>query len=316
MKSLAWHHMVAAALLPALLTLLTPAGPALAAETRVAGWVEPDPATGQPPTRAFELLRAGKKVAYGEAGLQACDEIKLTDRAATVRITLASAQRMRLDARTPSAKLPCTERGLLPDIWAALGTVLAGADARADRAAAMASRGESSAPMALDVPALAAPSARLVAGERSIYLRWVGGVGPFTVTLQERKTGRVVARQAGISAREVWLPKARIDPGNYRLELRQAAGQELLAVAEENLVVEPATALPAPAPALARAELPADVRAIFRADQLVAFEDGRWTLEALQQVAAIKPSSAASAQWLDRHGGVAEVMTAAKPAPR
>jgi hypothetical protein len=46
-----------------------------------------------------------------------------------------------------------------------------------------------------------------------------------------------------------------------------------------------------------------EARALFYADYLAALDDGRWTLEALQRVAALPAQSPAVRQWLLRYGG-------------
>jgi hypothetical protein len=287
---------------------------ASASAARVAGWVNPDPDTGKLPLRAFSVLRKGKRVAYDESLLQACDVVDLVDPEVTVHITLANSRRQRLGVTkdaTRSLRVPCTERGMPESLIAALQAAIGGPETRAERAAAMASRsidtGASRAKPALAAPVLDAQTNTLLAGQRAVFLRWVGGTAPFTVALQD-STGRVLASRTGLRTREVRLPSVRLQPGRHRLLIGQARGESVVGIAEDALEVAPAEHLPAAPPALVQAleqsGLPADARTIFRADQLASLEGGRWTLEAAQSVAAIQPATAASRQWLDRHAGV------------
>jgi hypothetical protein len=278
--------------------------PALAAPTQAAGWVDVDPVTGKVPAESFKVLRDKKPLDY-EGALQACDEIELTRPDVILTIWLSDATQKRLGPGVGSRlALDCSQRGLSMRLLSMLQAALTPSAARANRAAAMASRSVDADKEALPLaaPLLDAPSNSVLAGQRSLYLRWVGGVGPFAISLQD-STGRVLARRSGLGVRETTLPTAALLPGTYRLEITQAAGLQPPGIAEDKLIVQAADSRPAMPPELAAANLPASVRALFYADFLVAQGDGRWTLEAAQIVAAIRPATPASRQWLDRYAG-------------
>ncbi len=267
----------------------------------VAGWVEPDPKTLVVPTSAFRLDRAGKAIAYPEAGLQACDRLKLLDEKAVVRIRLASNLRMQLDAETPGLQLeiPCSERSIAASLAAALRAMIGSAQQRKQRVGALT---RDIAPLAL--PALfAAPQSSIAAGRRTLYVAWTGGAGPYSIQLLRTSDGREVVSRANISAHSVLLPPADIEPGEYTLWVRNRAGYRIEGIREDGIVAVAPGAVPAMPEVLKAAGLTDEARALFYADYLAAQDDGRWTLEALQRVAALPSQSPAVRQWLLRYGG-------------
>jgi hypothetical protein len=273
--------------------------PAQAVE--VAGWVEPDPTTQAVPTSAFRLTRAGKTITYPEAGLQACDKLTLADDKAIVRVRLASNLRMQLDASSPGQQIevPCDQRGIAADLAAALRAMIRGIEQRGRVRVATMTR--DIAPLA--VPALVASQANIVAGTRALYIAWTGGVGPFSVQVSNAADGREVVRQTTIERHSVRLPVADFAPGNYTLWVRNRAGYRVEGVREDGLVVVTASEVPMLPEVLKSSALSDEARTLFYADYLVGQDDGRWTLEALQRVAALPAQSPAVRQWLFRYGG-------------
>lgn len=267
----------------------------------VAGWVEPDPKTQSVPGAAFRLERAGKAIAYPEVGLQACDRLKLLDEKAVVRIRLASNLRMQLDAETPGLQIeiPCSERSIAAGLAAALRAMIGGAEQRKQRVGALT---RDIAPLALPALLVASQSG-IAAGRRALYVAWTGGVGPYSVQLLRAGDGREVASRANIGAHSVLLPLADIEPGAYTLWVRNRAGYRIEGIREDGIVAVPPGAVPAMPEVLKAGGLTDEARALFYADYLAAQDEGRWTLEALQRVAALPAQSPAVRQWLLRYGG-------------
>lgn len=267
----------------------------------VAGWVEPDAKTLVVPTSAFRLDRAGKAIAYPDVGLQACDRLKLLDDKAVVRIRLASNLRMQLDAETPGLQLeiPCNERSIAASLAAALRAMIGGAEQRKQRVAALT---RDIAPLAL--PALfVAPQSSIAAGRRALYVAWTGGAGPYSIQLLRASDGREVVSRANIGTHSVLLPPADIEPGAYTLWVRNRAGYRIEGIREDGIVAVAPGAVPAMPEVLKASGLTDEARALFYADYLAAQDEGRWTLEALQRVAALPSQSPAVRQWLLRYGG-------------
>lgn len=287
--------------LPAWMAAVAAAAPALAADPpRVAAWIEPDAQTRQLPLSAIRVQRGKVTTTVEDGALRSCDVVQLINPSAVVRITLADARRIRLDADTPGreASIPCDRPGLLAGAWAAIRAYATQSDDRAVQTAAMASRGRGG-QAGLQIPVLQAPHPRLVAGPRKLYLRWTGGQAPFRVRLQRHGERSVLAERSGITGQEVWLPAVELKPGRYRIEVAPASGD---ALAEENLVVVAASDAPRLPPELGDAGgLPQPARLLFGADYLVALGDGRWEFEALQRVAPWADKSAAARDWLVRH---------------
>ena len=279
-----------AALLLALAQL--PAGPAQAQAAPRAAWL----AGGAPPPATLRILRAGKEAPYQDAaGLQACDQLELLDRRQVLRVVLADGARLRLDADQPRASIACQAAGVSATLARLLAAWNGKADTRVLQAAAM-SRGEAVTPLA--IPILLAPQAVAAAGAGQLHLRWRGGVAPFRLALRDAGGGELAAR-AGIAGQDAALALPPLAPGRYALVLRGADGDELT---EDQLLLVAPQAIPAMPAALGEAALTAQAQTLFYADFLIAHEDGRYALHALQLVAALAPQSEASAAWLAAWG--------------
>lgn len=265
----------------------------------VAGWVEPDSKTQMVPTAAFRLDRAGKVMAYPEAGLLACDKLTLLDDKSVVRVRLTSNLRMQLDSATPGRQIevPCDQRGIASSLAAALRALIVNAEQRKSRVAALT---RDIAPLAL--PVLSGAQTNIVGGQRALFLAWTGGAGPFSVQIVNAADGKEVTGRTDIRTRSTSLPVTVMGPGHYTLWVRNRAGHRVEGIREDALMVLPQDALPGMPEVLAASGLPTETRTLFYADFLAALDDGRWTLEALQQVVALKSQSAAVRQWLGRYG--------------
>lgn len=283
----------------AMLALAAWGGAAFAQAAEVAGWVEPDPKTQALPLAAFRLDRAGKPIPYPPAGLLACDRLTLTEETAVVRVRLASNLRMQLDAATPGRQLeiPCDQRGIAASLAAALQALIGSADQRKVRVAAVT---RDVAPLTL--PVWAAPQARLMAGQRALYLSWTGGTRPFSVQLLSAADGREVVAKTHIDAQSVVLPPVTLELGRYTLWVRNRAGHRVEGFRDDALFVVAPADVPRMPEVLVSSGLSEETRTLFYADYLAGIDDGRWTLEAMQQVAALKSRSPAVRQWLARFG--------------
>jgi hypothetical protein len=271
------------------LALALSGGAAIGQATEVVGWVEPDPKTKTVPLAAFRLDRAGKAIPYPTTGLHACDRLTLVDEAVVVRVRLASNLRMQLDANTRELEIPCDQRGIAASLAAALQALLGSADQRKVRVAAVT---RDMTPLSL--PALVAPQAHLIAGQRPLYLAWTGGARPFSVQLVNAADGREVVTQSRIDAQSVLLPTVALEPGRYTLWVRNRAGHRIEGLRDDALFVVAAADAPRMPEVLQAAGLAEETRTLFYADYLAGLDDGRWTLEAMQQVAALKSRSPAS----------------------
>lgn len=265
----------------------------------VAGWVEPDPKTQMVPAAAFRLDRAGKMVTYQETGLLACDKLTLLDEKAVVRVRLVSNLRMQLDSGTPGreVQVPCDQRGIAASLAAALRALIVNSEQRKSRVAALT---RDVAPLAL--PVLSGAQTNIVGGQRALFVAWTGGTGPFSVQLVNAADGKEVAGRFDIRTHSTSLPVTAMGPGQYTLWVRNRAGHRVEGIREDALIVVPQDALPGMPEVLAASGLPLETRTLFYADFLAALDDGRWTLEAVQHVVALKSQSAAVRQWLGRYG--------------
>ena len=273
------------------------------ADSTVVAWVE------KPDFSSFKIIRSSIALPDGQADLQACDIVELKNNLATVRITLSNYQRLQLDAKVPGRQIqvPCGEKPSwqgkpLALLRAISGLATAPATATATRTASsgvmVGTRSPDESPR-LAVPALGNYNPLLVAGERSLYLTWEGGVAPYTVTLQRYGGGNVV-EQTNIGATSVRFPRVRLEPGRYVLLVQ---GSDKYGIKEDTITVVEASRLPPPPKVLTDANLPKAEHELLYAYYLEGWGQGKWTLEALQRGAAINPATPAVRDWLLRRFG-------------
>ena len=272
------------------------------ADSTVVAWIE------RPDFSSFRIIRSSIALPDGQADLQACDIVQLKNNLATVRITLSNYQRLQLDAKVPGRQIqvPCDEKlnwygkpmALLRAI-SGLATAPATATRTASSGVMAGTRSPDESPR-LTVPALGNYDPMLVAGERSLYVTWEGGVGPYTVTVMRYGGGSKVVEQNNISATSVRLPKVRLEPGRYVLEVQ---GSDKYGIKEDAITVVEASRLPPPPKALTDANLPKADHELLYAYYLEGWGKGEWTLEALQRAAAIIPAPQAVRDWLFRRFG-------------
>lgn len=270
------------------------------ADDTLVGWID------NPKFESFTIIRDGHKLKNGQADLQACDIVQLTDSRAIVHITLSSAQRVQLDAKVPGLKIkvPCDEKPRWHDKpLAVLRAIALLATAPVPALATdiiyseqvAATRGVNDSPR-LAVPALGNYAPMLVAGERSLYLTWHGGVPPYRVSMKQYG-GSIVIQQDNIGATFVRLPRMLLLPGRYVLRVE---GSDKHGIEEDSITVVDAARLPPPPIALAEATLAKADRELLYAYYLEGWGKGEWTLEALQRAAAIDPATPVAREWLVR----------------
>jgi hypothetical protein len=158
--------------------------------------------------------------------------------------------------------------------------------------------GKTNEPVTFRIPILAASRSVLAAGNRAIFISWQGGAPPFSVTLSDAETGRILAQTAGVgNTCAAYLPRADLRPGRYRLTLTDA--QNVKEQEDSLFVVDEAPAEPRE---LRDANLPDEARQIYAATWLAVLDHGTWAFEAQQRVAAMDCRSAAVEDWLRQWG--------------
>lgn len=282
----------------------------LASQGGKAGWIETAKLQG-PISNVVRIIRGGGEVAYSESeGLRACDRIKLLDEKASLRVTLSNAQRLNLSASRPEVVVPCNTPGFAERIGNVIQAITGQAEKRRagdGQPAIAATRGQgalagSRTYVPLGIPVLVAETAEIAEGKRAIFVSWRGGLAPFRVeVLRTEADGKVttIASQDNVRQRSVTLPEAKLPVGRYSLVI---TGKDNSWIREDKLDVVSASSLPAMPAELKAAKLADSVRTLYYADFLVGFEDGRFTLEALQQAASISPATPASRDWLSAWG--------------
>ena len=126
--------------------------------------------------------------------------------------------------------------------------------------------------LAAQIPALAtSDEALMMAGKRDLHIRWVDGVAPFEVSIEDRDGLRLSAQSTG-TERHAILPVFIEDGGIYRLTLKSAGDVAATYV----LRGQPAGSLQ-----MAGNEEPI-IRAMTIMEQ-VSMSEGAWALEAAQQ---------------------------------
>lgn len=274
----------------------------LMSEGSKVGWIEPTN-LNKPVSSQVRIIRAGAEVAYSDAdGLLACDQVKLVDKEATLRVTLSNAQRLSLSASRPEVVIPCNTPGFAERFGSLLQAITGQAEKRRTMAATRGAIAATRSRASLSVPALVAETAEIAEGKRAIFVSWRGGEAPFRVEiLRKTEDGKVttVVAQNNVRERSVTLPQARLPVGRYSLMITGADKQW---IREDMLDVVPALSVPEIPVELKQAKLDESVRMLYYADFLVGFEDGRFTLEALQKAASIFPATAASREWLSTWG--------------
>lgn len=247
---------------------------------------------------AITVKRKGAAVAYDEkTGLLACDEVLLKNDQVKVQIRLSNNERIVLDSMHPRYGIPCDRRSVADKFFAFLMAVTKKSEARNSNIPIVTiTRAENSQTLPI-IYSLVADRAVVLGGEKALYLTWGGGVPPYSIEITQYSDNRLVISRHNINENAVTLPKTKLQLGRYTLELKDARDN---GIKEDQFYV--ADKLP-PMPAeLANAVIPDTDKTLFYADYLVGLEDGRWTLEAIQQAASIAEKTPAARTWLKSWG--------------
>ena len=278
------------AMLFAPITFATPSGKA--------GWIH----TAKLPqtlSNVFHVVRRGTVVPYTEAeGLLPCDQVKLLDASATIHITLSNAQRIRLDALRPETVVPCERESIGDSVARLLQAITGQAESFRSTASTRATASTRSA-ASLNIPALVAAKTMIAEGKRSLFISWRGGKAPFSVKILSQNGSKPVLEKDNVAGHDASFPEIKLETGQYSLIITDA---EQKWIREDEFHVVSALTVPAMPKELKDANLSENARTLFYADFLVGFEDGRFTLEALQKAASISPPTPASRDWLRAWG--------------
>jgi hypothetical protein len=264
-----------------------------------------DPATGAPPYAQLKVTRdnAGRR---SDTALQPCDKVEFLPQesgAQEVRIaTLKGGKLIVLSAKAPTATLPC-DPPKLSEVAARLWLDIVG-----DRRHLVVAAGSRSVPAAtrsarFELPVLASPQSNLVSGKRSLLLSWTGGRPPYSLKLVRVDTGATLLELEKLQGSSVRLPELNLMPGQYRLAVfNSPIDGSLPGLQDDQIYVVDPSALPAMPAELKAAKLSADEIQLLYAYYLEGLLDGRWTLEAMQRIAALRSSLPAAADWLKGYG--------------
>lgn len=230
---------------------------------------------------------------------------------ATNELLLVQGDAVKLKSGEPVYTVPRSAMpGLMGNTLAWFVGVVAGADYSRDTPATTRGlgdacynvEGKTDEPTRFAIPALFANTSDLAPGNRALYIAWRGGAAPFSISLFEIKTSRVVAERKDIlNACAARLPPAALASGRYRLTLTDANGASEV---EDNLDVgsEP----PGIPTELARARIPESARKIYYATWLASQDSGRWVFEAQQIVSEMDCHEIWVREWLSSWGDVSQ----------
>jgi hypothetical protein len=267
----------------------------------VFAWLEDD--TQQ---KLIQISRSGRIAPYDrEAGFRACDEVSLAPAAPTVvapvAISTADGSRYILDRGSGPIKIPCSPAvGLAHDTATFLRALIQKSNMRLPMMAATRGQASCSGPNDVVVPLLSTQAdipTLLVSDRRSLVLTWVGSAAPFQIELDSPE-GTPVTHVVSFDGHILRTPPTTLPVGRYRLRLLDSCGAGV-----EDDDVEVVAAIQRPKLPKELQQLPEPQKTIFYADYLIALDDGRWGLEALQLVGALPRSDSAAQAWIARWAG-------------
>lgn len=141
----------------------------------------------------------------------------------------------------------------------------------------------------LSMPMLENSEYALVAGQRDIHFAWLGGQSPYSIRLSDRQTGSTLMEAGGLQSARARLPGVNLPPGSYLVRIADAAG--VSRVLRLEAVTE--SELPAPPDAANGPALTPDARTFYYAAWLMGQQNGKWVLEAYQQLTRLNLPEAA-----------------------
>lgn len=139
---------------------------------------------------------------------------------------------------------------------------------------------------ALDMPLIRHPLPEMAAGDRQLTLAWVGGTPPFGIRLVRNTDGDVVVDEQGLDHRRIDARDVAMTTGGYTIDIADGTGETL----KRTFTVVDPPLVPAPPADLASEGMSADMRAAAAAAWLAGEDDGRWALEAFQQIGPLAES--------------------------
>lgn len=253
----------------------------------------------------IQVVRNGAVIPYDRGvGLQPCDSVSFSPAAppgaTTVAISTADGSRLLIERYQKPVTIRCTSPvGLTREVAAFVQALIGKSNQRMSQIVGTRGGADCHDHSDLDVPLLSKANVptMLVAGRPGIALTLVGSHIPFDVELAS-PAGAVVAHETLVQQHFLRISAQAIRPGRYQLRVRDSCGG---GIEDDDFNVVSADQRPAIPELLAN--LPDPGRTIFYADYLIALNDGRWGLEALQLVAALPRDNPAVAGWLEQWGG-------------
>lgn len=286
----------------AILFLLFVCGSAGAVE----GYVDEVRGTAEP-GKAFVIIRYGKKLAgTTDMRLQRGDIVELQDDKAVVTIRYSTGKTVSLrkgaKSETSFAIVDDREQPLSKRVITWIQQHFTSGSAQQVPAASKGLKCANTAtdfPEKFDIPVMTPSELFLSSKERSLYFPWQGGLPPYSVTLVKTDGGEVVAGKKVERSCEVLLDKMLLQPGTYEVKIVDSLRAEV--AGGPIVVVAPGKVPPVPEELKAE-ELPEDLRALYYAIWLGSQENGRWRLEALQQLVPVMGTSETVRAWLNSGG--------------
>ncbi|MDO6415837.1 hypothetical protein Q4F19_15705 [Sphingomonas sp. BIUV-7] len=160
--------------------------------------------------------------------------------------------------------------------------------------------GKSNEPVRFRIPALSAFENDFQRGQRSMLIAWRGGVEPFAIRIQDEHRD-VLSEVKDIRGRcAVVMPSANYAAGSYTVTATDGNRTNVVVAG-----VHAAEQAPSAPREIAAANFPPDVATIYFASWLAAQNDGAWTWEAVQRVAALGCASPPAREWLAQHDATA-----------
>lgn len=249
------------------------------------------------PGGAIALMRDGSRLPIKPyTPLRAGDEIVVGEPAATLVIGSPDGRSVRVTAVQSPFRLTATRNA--PTVSGNALRWVHGLFASKERSAGPALRSLSvrSAPEeALDLPYLG-DQLFLLAGKRSLYISWSGGQPPYRLRLIRERDQQIVVNAGIPQMTQLITPETDLPVGDYRLEIGDQTG----ATYETRLQVLPGQAQPVFPDAGALGGLPADTARLILASWLASVEDGRWAMESMQQLHALRQSLPVAEEVLRR----------------
>lgn len=255
---------------------------------------------------AATLIRQGKSVPLRPyVQLLAGDQIVITSTRTAVLLNTAEGTTQRITTERspfsirPTGSTPTVSGNILK--WVS-GLFAGDQNKNAPQAlSAMSTRGADAPP--LSVPYLS-KRFMLLAGKRPLYLSWSGGTAPYRVKLIRLSDMKDVFDVGEIRERSTITPTSELVEGEYLLEIIDATQTAY----EESIRVVAPTRQPAFPDPQALAQLPENSARLVKASWLGSTENGRWVIEAMQQLHALAVSTPTAASVLQRveQGAVVE----------